>query len=620
MTCNKRSFNVYSVKRILIQMSGGVLQNIFTFTYLALFHFTHTKTMSTTAKERAQQWLDSTTVDQDSKAEIGQLLQKEQDGDLVDAFYQELEFGTGGLRGVMGVGSNRVNKYTIGMATQGLSNYLIKTYPNEALKVAIAHDSRNNSRYFAEITAAVFSANGIQVYFFDDLRPTPELSFAIRTLDCHSGVVLTASHNPKEYNGYKAYWRDGAQLVPPHDKNVIEEVSAIESLDDVKFDKDDSKIQTIGADIDEQYLEKLKGLSLSPEAIQRQHDLKIVFTPIHGSSIKLVPDALAKLGFTNVHTVASQAEPDGNFPTVVYPNPEENDALSIALEEAKQIDADLVMGTDPDADRVGIAVKNLQGEFEILNGNQTGSMLVYYLLLKWKEADKLDGGQFVAKTIVTTELIRKIAEHYNVDCYDTLTGFKYIAALIKEKEGSQTFIGGGEESYGYLIGDFVRDKDAVSACTMIAEMAAFVKDKELSLFDLLLDVYDQFGLYREKLVSFTKKGKSGVEEIQAMMRDLRANPPETIVGERVTKVIDYLKGTEKDMATGQQKPIEFPESNVLQFFTDAGTKVSARPSGTEPKIKFYFSVNADMNSIDDFLIDWKKLDDKMENIIKDMNL
>ncbi len=576
--------------------------------------------MDTTSKERANQWLNSRAVDDESKAEIRQLLTPERESDLTDAFYKSLEFGTGGLRGIMGVGSNRVNKYTIGMATQGLSNYLLDTYPDQEIKVAIAHDSRNNSRYFAEVTAAVFSANGIQVYFFEDLRPTPELSFAIRTLGCQSGVVLTASHNPKEYNGYKAYWADGAQLVPPHDKNVIDEVTAIESLDDIKFDKDDSKIQEIGADIDEQYLEALKGLSLSPDAIKAQHDLKIVFTPIHGSSITLVPKALEKLGFTNVHIVASQAEPDGNFPTVVYPNPEESDALSIALKEAKEIDADLVMGTDPDADRVGIAVKNLQGEFEILNGNQTGSMLVYYLLLKWQEAGKLDGKQFVAKTIVTTELIRKIAEHFQVDCYDTLTGFKYIAALIKDKEGEQTFIGGGEESYGYLIGDFVRDKDAVSACAMIAEMAAFVKNQDLQLIDFLLDMYDKFGLYREKLVSFTKKGKSGVEEIKQMMRELRKNPPKTIVGEPVTQVIDYLEGMETDTATGKQKPIEFPESNVLQFITEQGTKVSARPSGTEPKIKFYFSVNAAMDSIEDFIIEWEKLDEKMDTIVQDMGL
>lgn len=576
--------------------------------------------MDTTPKERANQWLNSRSVDDESKAEIRQLLTPERKSDLTEAFYKSLEFGTGGLRGIMGVGSNRVNKYTIGMATQGLSNYLLDTYPDQEIKVAIAHDSRNNSRYFAEVTAAVFSANGIQVYFFDDLRPTPELSFAIRTLGCQSGVVLTASHNPKEYNGYKAYWADGAQLVPPHDKNVIDEVNAIESLDDIKFEKDDSKIQEIGADIDEQYLGALQGLSLSPDAIKAQHDLKIVFTPIHGSSITLVPKALERLGFTNVHIVASQAEPDGNFPTVVYPNPEESDALSIALKEAKEIDADLVMGTDPDADRVGIAVKNLQGEFEILNGNQTGSMLVYYLLLKWQEAGKLDGKQFVAKTIVTTELIRKIAENFQVDCYDTLTGFKYIAALIKEKEGEQTFIGGGEESYGYLIGDFVRDKDAVSACAMIAEMAAFVKNQDLQMFDFLLDMYDKFGLYREKLVSFTKKGKSGVEEIKQMMRDLRKNPPKTIVGEPVIQVIDYLEGLETDTATGKQKPIEFPESNVLQFITERGTKVSARPSGTEPKIKFYFSVNTPMDSIEDFIIEWKKLDEKMDAIVQDMGL
>ncbi len=576
--------------------------------------------MNTTPKERANQWLNSRAVDDESKAEIRQLLTPERESELTDAFYKSLEFGTGGLRGIMGVGSNRVNKYTIGMATQGLSNYLLDTYPDQEIKVAIAHDSRNNSRYFAEVTAAVFSANGIQVYFFEDLRPTPELSFAIRTLGCQSGVVLTASHNPKEYNGYKAYWADGAQLVSPHDKNVIDEVTAIESLDDIKFEKGDTKIQEIGADIDEQYLDALLGLSLSPDAIKAQHDLKIVFTPIHGSSITLVPKALERLGFTNVHIVASQAEPDGNFPTVVYPNPEESDALSIALKEAQEIDADLVMGTDPDADRVGIAVKNLQGEFEILNGNQTGSMLVYYLLLKWQEAGKLDGKQFVAKTIVTTELIRKIAEHFRVDCYDTLTGFKYIAALIKEKEGEQTFIGGGEESYGYLVGDFVRDKDAISACTMIAEMAAFVKNQDLQLFDFLLDTYDKFGLYREKLVSFTKKGKSGVEEIKQMMRDLRKNPPKTIVGEQVTRVIDYLEGLETDTATGKQKPIDFPESNVLQFITQQGTKVSARPSGTEPKIKFYFSVNTPMDSIEDFIIKWEQLDEKVDAIVQDMGL
>lgn len=576
--------------------------------------------MDQTVKTKAEQWLNSSVVDSESQSEIQRLLNQDNETDLVDAFYKDLEFGTGGLRGIMGVGSNRINKYTVGMATQGLSNYLLKTYPNEQIKVAIAHDSRNNSRYFAEVTADVFSANGIQVYFFDGLRPTPELSYAIRTLGCHSGVVLTASHNPKEYNGYKAYWNDGAQLVPPHDKNVIEEVEAIEGLDAVKFDRNDDKVQMVGQDIDEQYLKDVKELSLSPEAIQNQHDLKIVFTPIHGTGVTLVPPILKKLGFTNVHVVEEQAEPDGNFPTVVYPNPEESEALSIAIRQATEMDADLVMGTDPDADRVGIAAKNLKGEFEILNGNQAGSMLVYYLLKKWKEAGKLDGKQFVAKTIVTTELIRKIAEHYEVDCYDTLTGFKYIAALIKDKEGQQTFVGGGEESYGYLIGDFVRDKDAVASCAMIAEMTAYVKDQGMSLYDFLLETYEQFGLYRELLVSLTKKGKSGVEEIRQMMRNLRENPPKSIVGEEVVTITDYLEGTETDTKSGSQRPIEFPESNVLQFFTEKGTKVSARPSGTEPKIKFYFSVNDELLNRSEFPQKWEALGKKVDAIVEDMQL
>ena len=571
--------------------------------------------MDNSIKEKVNQWLNSSVVDEESKAEIKRL-QQEDESALVDAFYTDLAFGTGGLRGIMGVGSNRINKYTIGMATQGLSNYLLETFPNEDVKAAIAYDSRNNSPYFAEVTAAVFSANGIQVYLFDDLRPTPELSFAIRTLGCHSGVVLTASHNPKEYNGYKAYWTDGSQLVPPHDKNVMEEVDAIASLEDVKFDKDESKIEIIGSEIDEQYLEALQGLSLSPQAIKNQHDLKIVYTPIHGTSIKLVPAALERLGFTNVHVVEEQAKPDGNFPTVVYPNPEESEALSIALQQAQQKDADLVMGTDPDADRVGIAVKNPQNEFEILNGNQTGSLLVHYLLKKWQEADKLDDEKFIAKTVVTTELIRKIAEHYQVHCYDTLTGFKYIAALIREKEGEEEFIGGGEESYGYLIGDFVRDKDAISACVMIAEMVAYVKDEGMTLYDFLLDTYVQFGLYRERLSSLTKKGKSGVEEIKSMMRELRENPPATILEEKVVKVIDYLEGIEKDLVSGDQKPIEFPESNVLQFFTESGTKISARPSGTEPKIKFYFSVNSSLANREAFTEQWQQLDDKITAIEK----
>ena len=570
-------------------------------------------------KEKAQQWLDS-NIDKESKAAIEKLLQNNNEDELVDAFYKDLEFGTGGLRGIMGVGSNRINKYTVGMATQGLSNYLLQTYPNEDIRVAIAHDSRNNSRYFAEVTADVFSANGIKVYFFDDLRPTPELSFAIRTLNCHSGVVVTASHNPKEYNGYKAYWNDGGQLIAPHDKNVIREVGKIEGINAVKFDKDESKIRIIGKDIDDQYLNMLKGLSLSPEAIERQKDLKIVFTPIHGTAIKLVPPALEKLGFTHVHIVEEQAKPDGNFPTVVYPNPEESEALDIALKQATEIDADLLMGTDPDADRVGIAAKNPKGEFQLLNGNQTGSMLIHYLLKMWKEKGKLNGKQFVAKTIVTTDLIEKIAEHHQVKCYDTLTGFKYIAALIREKEGEEEFIGGGEESYGYLFGDKVRDKDAVASCVMIAEMAAYVKDQGMSLFDFLLDTYLKFGLYREQLHSLTKKGKSGLEEIQQMMRELRSNPPQTIGGEKVVKIIDYQEGKEKNMLNGDVKPIDFPESNVLQFLTEGGSKISARPSGTEPKIKFYFSIRGQLDNKSEYDRQVQQLDEKIKGIIREMDI
>lgn len=575
--------------------------------------------MDNKVKEKAQQWLNS-NIDAESKSTIEKLLNNGQEDELVDSFYKDLEFGTGGLRGVMGVGSNRINKYTVGMATQGLSNYLLQTYAKEQIKVAIAHDSRNNSRYFAEVTASVFSANGIYVYFFDDLRPTPELSFAIRALGCHSGVVLTASHNPKEYNGYKAYWNDGAQLIAPHDKNVIQEVSKIEGIDAVKFQKDESKVEVIGQKMDDQYLDMLMGLSLSPEAIQRQKDLKIVFTPIHGTAIKLVPPALERMGFTNVHIVEEQAKPDGNFPTVVYPNPEESEALSIALEQARKLDADILMGTDPDADRVGIAVKNHHGEFQLLNGNQTGSMLIHYLLKMWQEKDKLNGKQFVAKTIVTTDLIEKIADHFQVRCYDTLTGFKYIAALIKDKEGQEEFIGGGEESYGYLFGDKVRDKDAVASCVMIAEMAAYVKDQGISLFDFLLDTYLQFGLYREYLHSLTKKGKSGLEEIQKMMRDLRSNPPQSIGGEKVTKIIDYLEGKEKDVISGDQKPIDFPESNVLQFFTEGGSKISARPSGTEPKIKFYFSIKGQLTDKEAYDQQVQALDDKIQGIISEMQI
>ena len=569
--------------------------------------------------EKAEKWLNS-NIDEDAKVAIKNLLSPGNETELTDSFYKNLEFGTGGLRGIMGVGSNRMNKYTVGMATQGLANYLLKSFPSQPLKVAIAHDSRNNSRFFAEITAAVFSANGIHVYFFDDLRPTPELSFAIRHLGCQSGVVLTASHNPKEYNGYKAYWNDGAQLVPPHDKNVINEVASIKSVDEVNFDKDESKIEHIGQAIDERYLTAIKNLSLSPEAIGRQKDLKIVFSPIHGTGITLVPPVLESFGFENVHVVEEQAVPDGNFPTVVYPNPEEAEAMSIALKKAKEIDADLVMATDPDSDRVGIAAKNHHGEFQLLNGNQTGCLLIFYLLKKWKENGKLNGRQYIVKTIVTSDLINKIAKAYEVECYDTLTGFKYIAALIKKLEDSMEFIGGGEESYGYLISDFVRDKDAIASCAMLAEMAAYVKDEGKSIFDFLIDMYVEFGLYKEKLASITKKGKSGAEEIEKMMFDLRNNPPAALGGSTLVKTIDYQSSIAKDLISGQETKVDFPASNVLQFFTEDGCKVSARPSGTEPKIKFYFSVNKALSSKEVFDQEWAALDQKIEAIVADLNL
>jgi phosphoglucomutase len=513
-----------------------------------------------------------------------------------------------------------MNKYTIGAATQGLANYLIKTYPNQTIKVAIAHDSRNNSNYFAQITAEVFSANQIEVYFFNALRPTPELSFAIRHFGCHSGVVITASHNPKEYNGYKAYWNDGAQMVAPHDTNVIDEVNNILSIDDVKFNANPALIKSIGTEVDEVYLSKIKALSISTEAIKRQKDLKIVFTPIHGTGITLVPQLLQKFGFENVSIVEAQSIPDGNFPTVVYPNPEESEALTLALKQAKEIDADLVLATDPDADRVGIAIKNDKNEFQLLNGNQTGSLLIYYLLNAWKEAGKITGKEFVVKTIVTSDLIARIAEKFGVKNYDTLTGFKYIAALIKELEGKEQFIGGGEESYGYLIGDFVRDKDAIASCAFIAEMAAWAKDQGKGLYELLLDMYVEFGFYKEKLISITKKGKSGAEEIKAMMKQMRENPPVAIAGSKLEKIADYEFGIERNFVTNSESPLTLPKSDVLQFRTIDGSIISARPSGTEPKIKFYFSVNTALNTKADFEHVSVLLDKKIESAIADLGL
>ncbi len=575
--------------------------------------------MEATIQATIDKWLNS-PIDDTDKAAIRQLITDGNETELTDSFYKELEFGTGGLRGIMGIGPNRMNKYTIGMATQGLANYLKATFSGEEIRVAIAHDSRNNSDFFAKTTAAVFSGNGIKVFLFDALRPTPELSFAIRHLKCHSGVVITASHNPKEYNGYKAYWSDGSQIIAPHDTNIIHEVRKITDVSQVKLTANPDLIESISTDVDKAYLEAVAEQVLSPEAIRNQQDLSIVFSPIHGTGVTMVPPILEKIGFNNVHVVEEQAQPDGNFPTVVYPNPEEEEAMSIALNKAKEMSADLVMATDPDADRVGIAVKNTKGEFQLLNGNQTGVLIIYYLCKKWKENQKLDGNQFVVKTIVTTELIKAIADSFAIDCYDTLTGFKFIAGLIRELEGQKTFIGGGEESYGYLIGDKVRDKDAVASCAIIAEMAAWAKDNQKTLYEVLLDIYQEYGLYQESLTSITKKGKEGADQIKAMMSDFRQTPPRELGGSPVKTLIDYQNGESKDLQTEEVSAINFPSSNVLQFITEDGTKVSVRPSGTEPKIKFYFGVKKAFDSSSDIDSQLGLLQAKVDKIKAELNL
>ncbi|GAB3339271.1 phospho-sugar mutase [Marivirga atlantica] len=572
-----------------------------------------------TAQERADQWLHSAAVDEQTKDTIRKM-QSEQPDEFEESFYKDLEFGTGGLRGIMGVGSNRMNKYTLGMATQGLANYLNKTFTDHGICVAIAHDSRNNSDVFSKTVADVFTANGIKVYFFDALRPTPELSFAIRYLQAKSGVVLTASHNPKEYNGYKAYWSDGAQMIYPHDVNVMEEVKSIKSIDDVQFNGNDALLEYIGEDVDKAYLEELQKISLFKDASDKDKDIKIVYSPIHGTGVTLVPKALHNYGFNELYIVEEQSKPDGNFPTVVYPNPEEKEAMKLALAKAKEIDADIVMATDPDADRVGIAVKNNKNEWELLNGNQTGSLLIYYLLSRWNDLGKLDGNQFIVKTIVTTELIKNIADRFKVESYDTLTGFKHIAGLIRDLEGKKKFIGGGEESYGYLIDDFVRDKDAVASAVMIAEMTAFAKSQGKTVYEYLLEVYENCGLYREELVSITKKGISGSEEIQQMMTNFRENTPKSLHGIEVVSLRDYQKGHEVDLESGKKTTLDFPKSNVLQFFLADGSKVSARPSGTEPKIKFYVSVKGELKNKANFEESFSKLKDKIEAIIDDLNV
>ena len=577
------------------------------------------KELLTKVRERASQWL-SDAYDPETRKKVKELLAGDE-SELIECFYRDLEFGTGGLRGIMGVGTNRVNIYTVAMATQGLSNYLKKEFANiPQIKVAIAHDSRNNSRLFAETTANIFSANGFKVYLFDDLRPAPELSFAIRYFKCQSGVVITASHNPKEYNGYKAYWDDGGQIIFPHDKLIIQEVQSIQSIEKVMFNSRSENIELIGREIDDIYTNQITGLSLSHDVIKRQNQMKIVYTPLHGSGVTLVPQVLKKFGFNNVSMVAGQDIPDGNFPTVHSPNPEESAALALAIRKAEETGADLAMATDPDADRVGIVVKNSSGKYIILNGNQTAALLISYLLSKWSEKGKLKGKEYIVKTIVTTELLAEIARRYKVKCYDVLTGFKYIADVIRNFEGQQTFIAGGEESYGYLAGEFVRDKDAVIACALIAEAAACARDEGKTLYEQLLDIYREYGLFREKLISVEKQGKSGQEEIRQMMEALRKNPPATINGSPLVEVMDYLDEKRLERANRKNGGIVIPKSDVLQFFTKDNTKISIRPSGTEPKIKFYFGVKEALPSVKDYEAVIARLDKRIESIIGDLKL
>jgi phosphoglucomutase len=574
-------------------------------------------------QQKAQSWLASAVIDEATKAEIERMIASDEK-ELVESFYSDLEFGTGGLRGIMGVGTMRMNVYTIGMATQGLANYILSQFPGATSRVAIAYDSRNNSPLFAQTAANVLSANGIDVHLFSELRPTPLLSYAVRALNCQAGIVITASHNPKEYNGYKAYWSDGSQVVAPHDKNIVAEVNAIQSINEIKFEGNSSLIHLLDEKMDEAYLNTILTNCRQPEVIKRQKDLKIVFSPIHGTGITLVPKALSLLGFEQVSIVEEQAIPDGNFPTVIYPNPEEKEAMTLALNKAKEIDADLVIATDPDADRVGAAVKSPSGEWQLLNGNQMASLILYYLLKVDQAAGRLTGKEFVAKTIVTTDLIDKMCATYGVTCYNTLTGFKFIAQVIRELEGKEKFIGGGEESYGYLIGDAVRDKDAVASCAMIAELTAYAKDQGLSLFDFLAEMYMENNFYYEGLISLTKKGKAGADEIKQMMENLRSNVPATVAGSKPVQVLDYEGLQSTNLITGEITVIPtglgIEASNVIQLILADGSKVSARPSGTEPKIKFYVSVNSELKSAADFDPTFQELKNKVARIQEDLGL
>ncbi|HTH56395.1 MAG TPA: phospho-sugar mutase [Cyclobacteriaceae bacterium] len=570
-------------------------------------------TLLENATAKANHWLGS-NIDDATKEEIKKLLTGSDQKKLIDSFYKDLEFGTGGLRGLMGVGSNCMNQYTLGAATQGLANYLKKSFPSKEIQVAIAYDSRNNSKFFAQVTANVFSANGITVHLFSELRPTPLLSFAIRYLKCDSGVVITASHNPKEYNGYKAYWNVGAQLVPPHDKNVITEVSAITSFDQIKFKADPSKIKTISNDVEDAYYAEVIRRIPKKESIANQKNISLVYSSLHGAGITMVPECLQRLGFENVTVIEEQKVPDGNFPTVQSPNPEEQSAMAMALKKAKAINAELVMATDPDTDRVGFGIKNDTGDFFLLNGNQGFSLMMWFIMKNLKEKKNA----YVAKTIVTTELVDDMARHLGIECYNTLTGFKYIAELMSELEGKKTFIAAGEESYGYMVGDFVRDKDAVSACAFFAAMAAAAKEEGKTLYDWILQMYAENGLYKEGLINLVRTGADGEQQIKAMMEKFRNDPPKTLAGEKVERLLDYKTSVEKNLSSGETSSIALPKSDVLQFYTAEGSKISVRPSGTEPKIKFYISVKTKLKSVSEFSVADKSLGDKINVIGKEI--
>ena len=577
--------------------------------------------MEQTVLSKARKWLEG-DYDEATKKQVKYLMDNDMN-ELTESFYKDLEFGTGGLRGIMGAGTNRMNIYTVGFATQGLSNYLKKNFPDEEIRVAISHDSRNNSRMFAERVADIFASNGFKVFLFDALRPTPELSFAIRELKCQSGVMVTASHNPKEYNGYKAYWSDGSQVTAPHDTNIIKEVGKITEVSQVLTGRNKENITILGEEFDKIYLAAIKKLSLSPESVARFHDMKIVYTPLHGAGVRLTPESLRNFGFTNIILVKEQTVLDGNFPTVESPNPEERKTMKMAIELAEREQADLAMATDPDSDRIGLALRNGKGEYVLLNGNQTLVLLMCYQLTRWAELGLIKDGDYVVKTIVTSMMPDAVAAHYGVKCYNCLTGFKYIAKIIREHEGKAKYIGGGEESFGYLAGDYVRDKDGVSACSLAAEAAAWCRDtKGMTLYEWLQDLYVKFGFYREGLVNVVRKGKDGAEQIQNMMVEYRNNPPKSILGSKVVKILDYKTLEELDVATGKKSPIEGVEdkSNVLQWITEDGTKVSVRPSGTEPKIKFYFGVKAQLPSVEQFDEVQTALDAKIEAIKKELNL